>query len=146
MTELNMEPEISDRDLLLAFDRSFDPPSECGVQRCRDSFPEFIYIVVVPAAVLLLVIHVILFSLLVCCCVKRRRKPVAESYIPSEEQLAMYEAIRRASAGVRRMSHGATTPLLDSRSGSMSLVRNDHRRRGFRPRDSCHSAPGTLQR
>ena len=64
----------------------------------------------------------------------------------SDDQLACYETIRHASATLRRMSHNNSTPLLSSHSGSMSLVRNDHRRRGFRPRDSCHSAPGTLQR
>ena len=64
----------------------------------------------------------------------------------SEEQLACYDSVRRASASLRRMSTNNNTPLLDSRSGSMSLVRADHRRRGVRPRDSCHSAPGTLQR
>ncbi|KAL8623835.1 hypothetical protein ACOMHN_058865 [Nucella lapillus] len=63
--------------------------------------------------------------------------------------MACYDAVRRASISVRRMSTSNSTPLLDhdgSRSGSVSLVRNDQRRRGFRPRDSCHSAPGTLQR
>lgn len=132
-----------DADLLLTFDRSFRPPRDCGDERCGDVFPEFLFIVVVPAAVVLLIVFVVVFSLLVCCCVKRRKKLAPES----EDQLASYDAVRRASISVRRMSQSNSTPLLDeSRSGSISLARPDNRRRGFRPRDSCHSAPGTLQR
>ena len=61
----------SETDLLLSFDRSFKPPMECGDERCRDFFPEFIYIVVIPAAVVLLIINIIICSVIVCCCVKR---------------------------------------------------------------------------
>ncbi|XP_025095632.1 uncharacterized protein LOC112564777 [Pomacea canaliculata] len=76
-----------------------------------------------------------------CCSFSRLRK-LSES----EDVLASYDAVRRASATVRHISHANNTPLLSSRSGSMTLVRDQRLRRGFRPRDSCHSAPGTLQR
>ncbi|KAK7469775.1 hypothetical protein BaRGS_00036202 [Batillaria attramentaria] len=130
--------------LLLSVERSFSPPHECGDGRCQDLFPEFLYIVVTPAAVVVFFLLVIFFSLIICCSVKRVRKSRAAA--ESEDQLASFEAVRRASASVRRMSHNNSTPLLGSRSGSMSLVREHRHRRGFRPRDSCHSAPGTLQR
>lgn len=67
-----------DVDLLLRLDPSFDPPRSCGDGRCRDFFPEFIYIVVIPASVALLLVYVILFSLLVCCCVNRWAAPLKQ--------------------------------------------------------------------
>ncbi|XP_076470439.1 uncharacterized protein LOC143300563 [Babylonia areolata] len=139
----SVEAGLDEGDLLFDLDPSFYPPVGCGDGRCQDLFPEFVYIVVIPASAALLLVLLTLFSLAVCCCVKRKKKAAAES----EDQLACYDTVRRASISIRRMSTSNSTPLLDaSRSGSMSLVRNDNRRRGFRPRDSCHSAPGTLQR
>ncbi|KAK6178071.1 hypothetical protein SNE40_012904 [Patella caerulea] len=116
----------------------YTPPKDCGDERCRDFFMEFIYFCVIPTSVLFL----FTFILGICfCCSKSSRKPKEDL----DDQMR-YDTIRRASRALRRMSYTRDTPLLEDQGNTMTLDRTDRARHGFRSRDSCHSAPGTLQR
>lgn len=59
-------------------------------------------------------------------------------------QMENYNSIRRATANLRLMSQNRETPMMGSRTSSMTLDRSQ--RRLPRPRHSSSSAPGTLQR
>ncbi|OWF41513.1 uncharacterized protein LOC110462346 [Mizuhopecten yessoensis] len=120
----------------------FSPPDLCdGERRCRDMWMEFVYIVVIPAGVVLLLAMVL--SMILCCsCTRRRKKSESQEDI----DLDKYNSIRRASQGLRELSRKRDTLLLSSRSGSMTLDREHRYRRGMHGRDTCQSAPGTLQR
>ncbi|RUS70540.1 hypothetical protein EGW08_021698 [Elysia chlorotica] len=113
------------------FLRLYDPPTECGDGRCVDLFPEFLYCVVVPCGVLVLVC--LLIAIVACC----KSKACAM-------ELEDYNSVRRASLTLRQMSRNRETPMMGSRTNSMTLDRTQ--RRHNRNRDSCSSAPGTLQR
>ncbi|XP_041370682.1 uncharacterized protein LOC121384376 [Gigantopelta aegis] len=118
----------------------YSPPTQCGDGRCEDLFLDFLLTVVVPSGVGVL----LAFSLAVFMCCsgsKRKRKHEAD-----DPQFNRYDSVRRASLTLRQMSKKRDTPLMGNRSESMTLDRDHIYRRGFRPRDACQSAPGTLQR
>ncbi|GFR72086.1 epsilon-sarcoglycan [Elysia marginata] len=124
--------------------RIYDPPTECGDERCQDLFPEFLYCVVVPCSILVFLCLVIAVAL--CCRSKSCQCKKYSELNPqiSSVELEDYNSIRRASITLRQMSRNRETPLLGSRANSMTLDRS--LRRHPRNRDSCSSAPGTLQR
>ncbi|ESO93094.1 hypothetical protein LOTGIDRAFT_232831 [Lottia gigantea] len=116
------------------------PPSRCGNEKCREFFMEFIYICVIPTSVLIFLAFIL--SLCFCCSHSKRSKKTI-----SVEEQQRYDTIRRASKALRRMSYTRDTPLLEyEKYGTMTLDRSDKYRHGFRSRDSCYSAPGTLQK
>ncbi|XP_059159382.1 uncharacterized protein LOC131943337 isoform X1 [Physella acuta] len=123
--------------------RLYNPPHTCGDGRCDNSFMEFIYCVAVPAAVVLLLLMVL--AIVMCCnsksCKCKKKQQVDDG---NDIQLENYNSIRRASVSLRYMSQHRETPLMGSRACSMTLDRSN--RRNNRARDSCYSAPGTLQR
>ncbi|XP_005091113.2 uncharacterized protein LOC101854772 isoform X2 [Aplysia californica] len=121
----------------------YRPPNECGEERCGTELWEFVYCVAIPGAVLLLIL--IILSRIMCCSKSCAcGKYSSFSGDANDIQMDTYNSIRRASATVRQMSHNRETALLGSRAGSVTLDRSY--RRQPRTRDSCHSAPGTLQR
>ncbi|KAH9513361.1 hypothetical protein Btru_034734 [Bulinus truncatus] len=125
-------------------ERLYSPVKGCGSERCDQNLNEFIYCVVVPGAVVLLLVLVL--SIIMCCksnSCKCKKKGPSQSQ-ENDIQMDNYNSIRRASASLRQMSHNRETPIMGSRAGSMTLDRPN--RRGHRFRDSCQSAPGTLQR
>ncbi|KAK3762328.1 hypothetical protein RRG08_006070 [Elysia crispata] len=124
--------------------RLYDPPTECRDGRCEDLFPEFLYCVVVPCSILVLVC--LLIAIVTCCKSKSCR---CKKYSPLNAQISAveledYNSVRRASLTLRQMSRNRETPMMGSRANSMMLDRSQ--RRHHRNRDSCSSAPGTLQR
>ncbi|KAK7010520.1 epsilon-sarcoglycan [Biomphalaria glabrata] len=124
--------------------RLYNPVKSCGESTCDVHFYEFIYCVVVPGTVVLLL--ALILASIMCCksnACKCKKKNTTQSQA-DEIQMENYNSIRRASAGLRQMSHNRETPIMGSRAGSMTLDRPN--RRGNRYRDSCQSAPGTLQR
>ncbi|KAL5021207.1 hypothetical protein ScPMuIL_000362 [Solemya velum] len=122
----------------------FDPPVDCGVDgddRCRDLFMEFVYCVMIPAAVVIGITFVLCVLMFCSGSQSKKQKTSPED----ETQLMHYNSIRRASHTLRQLSQHRDTPLMSSRS-SLTLDRDHRLRRGMRGRDTCHSAPGTLQR
>lgn len=116
----------------------------CGEGRCKDLFPEFIFIVIVPGAIVLLVVFIT--SVLMCCAACKRKKAEPQT---DETQLLGYNSIRRASLSLRQLSHNRDTPLLSSRADREARTASlnldvDHRYR--RAARGTASAPGTLQR
>ncbi|CAL1539606.1 unnamed protein product [Lymnaea stagnalis] len=122
----------------------YNPPTGCGDNRCSTSFMEFIYCVVVPAVIVLALLA--LLAVIMCCNSKscKCKKKASQNSQTNDIQLEDYNSIRRASTNLRQMSHNRETPLMGSRAGSMTLDRTS--RRVNKGRDSCYSAPGTLQR
>ncbi|GFN80445.1 epsilon-sarcoglycan [Plakobranchus ocellatus] len=131
----------SEADIL----RMYNPPTECGDERCRDFFLEFIYCVVISCAVLGLIFFII--AIVACCRSKccRCKNYTALDTQPSAMELEDYNSVRRASQTLRQMSRNRETPIMGSRAGSAVTLDRSHRRNP-RNRHSCSSAPGTLQR
>ncbi|KAL4232214.1 hypothetical protein ACF0H5_009788 [Mactra antiquata] len=117
---------------------------ECGLDRCRDMFWEFVYIVIIPCGVVFLVVFIT--SIILCCSGCKRKKKYSMN---DETQILRYNSIRRASLNLRHLSHNRDTPLLssradrDMRTASLNLERDQRYRRGGH---GTASAPGTLQR
>ncbi|XP_046576881.1 uncharacterized protein LOC124284808 isoform X2 [Haliotis rubra] len=108
----------------------FNPPNY-GDERHLDLFLDFLLTVVLPSGIGL----ILAFCMAMCMC----------SSGSSREQYSRYESVRRASLSLRHMSQKRDTPLMNN-DQCMTLDRDHRHRRGFRPRDACQSAPGTLQR
>ncbi|XP_046327480.2 uncharacterized protein LOC124111734 [Haliotis rufescens] len=116
----------------------FNPPN-LGDERHLDLFLDFLLTVALPSGIGL----ILAFCMAMCMCSSgSSRKRKLES---DDEQYSRYESVRRASLSLRHMSQKRDTPLMNNEH-CMTLDRDHRHRRGFRPRDACQSAPGTLQR
>uniref|UniRef100_A0A0B7A483 Uncharacterized protein n=1 Tax=Arion vulgaris TaxID=1028688 RepID=A0A0B7A483_9EUPU len=129
----------SEQDIL----QLYNPPRECREDRCDNLLTEFIYFVTFTTVILFLLL--LMLAMMFCNSKSCKcKKYSALSTQTNDIQMENYNSIRRASAHLRLMSQNRETPLMGSRTSSMTLDRSQ--RRPYRTRDSCSSVTDTLQK